>query len=82
MEKSFETHDVYLASAITLLLKQPPEYKLQNGKILFVFPISDGLYRAMSAYNGGESVNIFEYAQTLKRLRAEMFMRRGMEGQK
>lgn len=82
MEKNFDTADGYLASAITLLLKHFPDYKLQNGKILFVFPISDDLYRAMSAYNGGAEVNVFEYAQTLKRLRAEMFMRRGMEGQR
>jgi len=79
-QKEFETADLYLSSAITLLLKRPPNFRVENGRTLFVFPISDDLYKAMNAYNNGVSLNAYEYAQMLKRLRAEMLMRRGMDG--
>ena len=78
----FETADLYLSSAICILLDTHPAFRVENGRTLFVFPISDDLYKAMNAYNNGTPINAYEYAQTLKRLRAEMLMRRGMEGQK
>lgn len=78
--KTFETFDLYLAAALTILLKQPPDYKVRNGKTLFVFPASDILYKTMNEYNNGVQVNALEFAQTIKRLRAEMLMRRGMGG--
>lgn len=81
-EKKFETADLYLASAISLLLKSTPSYKVLNGKTLFIFPISDDLYRAMNSFNNGVSVNAYEYSQMIRRLRAEMLMRRGMERQR
>ena len=81
-EKEFETADLYLASAISLLLKSTPSYKVLNGKTLFIFPISDDLYRAMNSFNNGVSVNAYEYSQMIRRLRAEMLMRRGMERQR
>ena len=81
-EKVFETADLYLASAISILLKKPPDFKVLNGKTLFIFPVSDDLYEAMNSYNNGVPLNAYEYAQMIKRLRAEMLMRRGMEGQR
>lgn len=81
-EKEFETADLYLASAISILLKIIPSYKVLNGKTLFIFPISDDLYRAMNSFNNGVSVNAYEYSQMIRRLRVEMLMRRGMEGQR
>lgn len=81
-QKTFETADLYLASAISILINSNPDFIVQNGKVIFTFPINDDLYKAMSAYNGGVAVNSIEYAQTIKRLRAEMLMRRGMWVQK
>ena len=78
----FETQDLYLSSAITLFLKTAPGFRVENGRTLFVFSISDDLYKAMNAYNNGASLSAIEYAQTIKRLRAEMLMRRGMEAGK
>lgn len=75
-QKDFETADLYLASAISILLKSPPNYKVENGRTLFVFPISDDLHKAMNVFNNGIQVNAYEYAQTIKRLRAEMIIRR------
>lgn len=75
-EKEFETKDLWLASALTILLKTPPEYKTKDGQTIFVFPKNDALYRAMTDYNSGCSLSAYEYAQVVKKLRAEMLMRR------
>jgi hypothetical protein len=47
-----------------------------------VFPLSDELYKAVNAYNGGVELNAYEFTQVIKRLRAEMFMRRNTEAQR
>ncbi len=75
--KEFETADLYLSSAIAILLRTQPGYRVENGRTLFVFPISDDLFAVMNAYNNGVSLSAIEYAQMIKRLRAEMLMRRG-----
>jgi len=80
--KDFETADLYLASAISILLKSPPRYKSENNRTLFVYQISDELYQAMNAYNNGIQLNAYEYSQEIKRQRAEMLMRRGQMGRK
>lgn len=78
--KNFETADLYLASAISILLKTQPTFKTDNDKILFVFEITDDLYKAMNAYNQGIPINAYDFAQAIKRLRAEMLIRRGGVG--
>ncbi len=74
--KDFITPDLYLSSAICIILETQPKFKIENGRTLFVFPISDDFYKAMNAYNNGIQLNVYDYAQMLKRLRAEMIMRR------
>jgi hypothetical protein len=81
-QKEFETADLYLASAISLILNKQPDFKVENGRTLFIFTISDDFYRAMNAYNAGFQLPAYEYAHMIKRLRAEMLMRRGMEGKR
>ena len=76
-EKEFSTKDLWLASALSHLLNTQPTYKVENGQTIFIFPKSDSLYRAIGAYNSGIEINAYEYAQIVKRLRAEMLMRRG-----
>lgn len=75
-DKVFETADLYLSSAITTLLKIEPIYKVIRGKTIFCFIATDELYRAMTVYNAGVSLPAVEYADTIKRLRAEMLTRR------
>ncbi|MCG6533891.1 MAG: hypothetical protein L7F78_04210 [Syntrophales bacterium LBB04] len=75
--KEFVTPDLYLSSAISILLNLQPTFKVENGRTLFCFPASDDLYKAMSAYNNGIPLNAYEYAEKLKRLRGEMIARRG-----
>lgn len=75
-EKDFVTGDLYLSAAIVILLNTNPSFKTENDRVLFIFPINEDLYKAMNAYHNGIPVNAYEYAQTIKRLRAEMIMRR------
>ncbi len=79
-QKEFETTDLYLSSAISIILNIQPSFKVENGRTIFVFPVSDDLYRAMSEYNSGAELNAFEFSQNLKRLRAEMIMKRNERG--
>ncbi len=77
IEREFVTSDLYLSAAIICLKPTTKlSFKVQNGRTLFVFQASDNLFGAMDAYNDGSPVNAFEYAQTIKKLRAEMIMRR------
>ena len=76
-EKEFVTPDLYLSSAISILLNLQPTFKVENGRTLFCFPVSDDLYKAMSAYNNGVAVSAYEFAEKIKRLRGEMIARRG-----
>lgn len=75
--KELATADLYLASAISILLNTQPNFRGSNGKVLFVFPASDELYKAMNDYNNGIPLNSYEFAQTIKRIRAEMLIRKG-----
>ena len=75
-EKCFVTADLYLAAAVVTLLRVNPALKIENGRVVFIFPASDELFKAMNAFNNGIPVSGYEYAQTIKRLRAEMMMRR------
>ena len=79
-EKAFETPDLYLASAIVHLLDKEPSFTLHGTKVFFSFPMSEDLYRAIGLYNAGVPVNMFEYAVTIKRLRAEMMTRKSIGG--
>lgn len=75
-QKEFITGDLWLAAALTILLKALPDFKVENGKTLFVFPGDEKTYRAISDYNGGVSISAYLYAETTKRLKVEMLSRR------
>ncbi len=79
MEKVTELSDVYLSAAVSIILNTQPTLKVHNHRTLFCFPASDDLYKAMNDFNNGAALNALEYAQMIKRLRAEMLMRRKME---
>jgi hypothetical protein len=75
-ENVFEIPDLYLSSAIAMILKVEPSYSVRNNRTFFCFSVSDELYKTMGAYNAGFLLPAIEYAETIKRLRAEMLMRR------
>lgn len=80
--ENFDTKDLWLASALTLLLNTPPEYKSDSGQVVFVFPKTDALYKAIAEYNAGVCLPVYTYAQTTKRLRSEMLTRKAEGGRK
>ena len=82
MSKEFETADLYLATAISLFSDLPVQYRIVNTKVLFVFPSCPELYKAIDQYNHGALINVMDYAQRLKRLRAEMLMMKRNGGNK
>ncbi len=75
-DRLFETPDLYLSAALVILLKIEPTFKVVRAKTLFCFQATDDLYRAMSRYNAGVPVCAIEYSGTIRRLRAEMLVRR------
>lgn len=77
--KEFITGDIWLASAMSILLKTYPDFIVVSGKTLFVFPASDNIYKAISEFNGGIAINAYEYSQTVKRLKVEMITRKQRE---
>ncbi len=78
-QKYFKTSELYLAAIISILLSMEPGFEVQNGRTIFVYPASDELYRAINVYNSGIQVNAYAFAEKIKRLRAEMIMRRGQK---
>ena len=74
--EKFETKDLWLTSALTILLNIPPEYRIQDGQIIFIFPKTDALYKAIGEYNAGVCLPAYTYAQITKRLRSEMLTRK------
>lgn len=78
--KKFLTPDVYLSAAICLQLKTWPEFQVDDGRVKFVFPVSDKLHKAIFAFNDGTPLNVLEYSTTLRRLKSEMFSRRDRAG--
>lgn len=75
-EREFQTPDIYLSAAITIILKTQPGYRVLNGKTFFCFPATDELYRAMGLYNSGVEINAMEFSGVVKRLRGEAINRR------
>lgn len=43
-----------------------PAFKTSKVIKLFIFPVSDDLYKAMNFYNSGGAVSAYEYAQMIK----------------
>lgn len=67
----FETADLYLTSALVVLLGVEPKLAIHNEKTFAQFKASDELYQAMAAYNRGDTASLFQYATTIKRIRGE-----------
>jgi hypothetical protein len=81
-EKQFSTLDVYLSAFLELHGFQATlERSNGSGRIVFVFPQSDELYRYVNAFNGDEMVPVAGYASAVRTLKARMFAIRQGGGQ-
>jgi hypothetical protein len=69
----FETADLYLAAAVACFASIDPNFSNRNGRVIFLFPKSDVIYRAIADYNSDEPLPVFQYAGTIKDLKGRMF---------
>lgn len=69
--KTFSTLDIYL-SAYLSLHDLEPTLELRNGKVIFVFESTDGLYRLMNDFNANEPVPVADFTTAVKTLRGKM----------
>lgn len=74
--KTFQTLDLYISAYLTFCGIQP-ELQITNGRVIFVFPQSDDLYRLLSNYNSNENIPVADFVTTVKMLRGRMLTMRG-----
>lgn len=75
-QKRFTLLDIHIAAFLELHGIHA-ELENQNGRVIFVFPASDELYRLANAYNLNISIPITDYISTLRTLKARMLSARG-----
>lgn len=75
-QKILQTLDLYL-SAYLSLCGISPKLEINNGRVVFVFPANDDLYRLMANYNSNINVPVTDFVTTIKTLRGQMLTMRG-----
>lgn len=71
-----ELSDLYISSAVSLIVNITPEYTIHDGKVYFRFPRTSAVSEAMVSYNNGIMLNAFDFATRIKRLRAMMLVKK------
>ena len=74
-QKTFQTLDIWLASFLSLCGIQP-NLEINNGKVVFTFPVSDDLYKLMVNFNSNVNVPVTDYITSTKALRGQMLTMR------
>jgi hypothetical protein len=77
--KVYTTLDSYQAGFLTLK-GYTPELREQNGKVVFVFPHSDSLLRALLDYNNSAMVEASKFAFSIKTLKSQIHSMRRDKG--
>ncbi len=75
-QRDLQFLDLYL-SAYLSLCGIHPKLEINNGKVVFVFPASDDLYRLMSDYNADVKIPVASFVTQVKALRGQMLTMRG-----
>jgi len=75
MEKTFRTKDIFLAAYLQFR-NIPVELEVTNGRVDFLFPQSETLFKVLAAYHSNDAVPLSTYLDTYKTLKAEMFSAR------
>ncbi len=75
-QKTFSTLDISTAAFLELN-GIPAKFENQDGRIIFLFPISDRLYELAHAYNSNVPVPVADFVTCLKALRGRMLTARG-----
>lgn len=77
--KTFQTLDLYISSYLALCGIQP-KLQVSNGRVVFVFPQSDDLYRLLSNYNANTAIPCADFVTVVKMLRGRMITMRDQKG--
>lgn len=64
-------------SAFLHLHGTTPELSLQGTRVIFLFKPNDSFYKLSAKYNSNESVQILDYVNAQRQLRAMMFSVKG-----
>jgi hypothetical protein len=75
-DRRFSTVDINLSSFLELNGLQA-SLELNNGKVIFVFPANDTLYKFLEDYNSNSLVPVGDFVTRLKILRGQMLTMRG-----
>ncbi len=75
-QKSIQILDIYL-SAYFSLCGISPKLEINNGRVVFVFSVSDDLYKLMVNYNSNVNVPVTDFVTTVKTLRGQLLTMRG-----
>lgn len=67
-------------SAFQHLHGNTPELELQGTRVIFLFDANDTFYKLSALYNSNEPVNVLDFVNCQRQLRAMMFAKKG--GQK
>lgn len=78
-QKTLQILDLYL-SAFLSFSGIPPKLELNNGKVVFTFPVSDDLYKLMINYNSNVNVPVTDFVTGVKALRGQMITLRNNQG--
>jgi hypothetical protein len=74
-QKTLQTLDLYLSSYLSLC-GISPKLEINNGRVVFVFPANDDLYKLMVNYNSNVNVPVTDFVTTIKTLRGQMLTMR------
>jgi len=77
-DRRFSTIDINLSSFLELNGLQA-SLELNSGKVIFVFPANDTLYKFLEAYNSNSLVPVGDFVTRLKILRSQMITMRGQK---
>ena len=69
-------NDIWLAS-YQKLKNNPPALTLQGTRVVFEFGATPEFYKIAAEYNSNPDIALLDFISVVRRLRAEMLMRRG-----
>lgn len=75
-QRTLQILDIYV-SAYLSLCGISPKLETNNGRVVFVFPATDDLYKLMVNYNSNVNVPVTDFVTTVKALRGQMLTLRG-----
>lgn len=73
VNKNIKIADLWLASALSLVLKTEPSLTVESGRVLFEFPLLDETLKAIDEITNGEiTFKYLDYSEEVKKLRGKM----------